>query len=231
MANYGYVVHNMKIHYELTGTGWADGYITFDSHRVGYGISYMSDALGDLTDAILYLMDNFGQEVEIQDMDNDTVTVQKDNKKSITWEGEPWGHIWDLELRDDLTVQISFRTFENLENEETLKKEESLQGTLQFENFVIAVVDMLETVLKTNGFVGYKTIWHSHEFPIGNYLKLKDFLDNRGIAAMTLESGEVDEDDIEKLAIELETRTNLIEEIEKLKNTVHNSGLASGGLT
>lgn len=51
---------------------------------------------------------------------------------------------------------------------------------------------MLNSVLITNGFVGYKTIWHSYEFPIGNLLKLHNFLDNDEIKTMTLKSNSFD---------------------------------------
>ena len=86
-------------------------------------------------------------------------------------------------------------------------------------DFIKAVIDMLEDILKKNGLRGYKDRWHSHEFPIGNYLSIKHFYTYEGVSEMlTLTWNEIiDVDEIEKLKT---TDVGLTDEIELLKELI-----------
>ena len=213
----------MKIHYELTGIGWAEGYLLADNGEFRFSVSYMRDALGELTDAILYLIENFGKNVIVHDDETGEKSSQKDNQKSFVWEGEPWGYKWHLTLQDDLNIEIAFSTFEDVHNEGTILKDKSTIERLAFEDFVKTIVYMLDSLIKRYGFVNYKSFWHSHEFPVGNYLRLKEFVTENGISKMVAEPVEVDEAYMEALIDQFSNKNNLAEEIEVLKHTAHSS--------
>ncbi|NEW04895.1 hypothetical protein GK047_02540 [Paenibacillus sp. SYP-B3998] len=46
----------MKFVYELTGSGWADGFIEIESNNVRFTASYLTDALDDLLRCLISII-------------------------------------------------------------------------------------------------------------------------------------------------------------------------------
>jgi hypothetical protein len=144
--------------YELDGHGWCSATLTSGDLSFSVGASYLSDALGDLIDAINALL--AGCETS-----------------HCTWEGEPGEWRWLFGRRDD---EIGIRV---LEFPDTFSRAADEQGKNVFEmtcdiwHFAYQVRDQLANVLTTFGEEGYRQRWHAHPFPASAYNRLQALLD------------------------------------------------------
>jgi len=182
----------MDIHYELHESNWAEGTIKLGSKEAFFEISGYRDPLGDFSGQILYLIERFGKKKDVYDFSNNHILLEKDNIAEVTWSGDTRGHRWFLELNDDLTIRVRFETYKDYYYPETIEDKKTLQYTLPLQDFLAAVVKMMDEVLAKYGFIGYKYFWGDFEFPISNYLRLKNMMETKRV---------------EKLAAGLEQRT------------------------
>lgn len=182
----------MKIYYELQESNWAEGTIKLGSKEATFGISGYRDPLGDFSGQILYLIERFGKKKDVYDFSNNNILLEKDNVAEVTWSEDTRGHRWFLELNDDLNISVRFETYKDYYYPETIIDKKTLQYTLPLVDFLEAVVRMMDEVLNKYGFIGYKHFWGDFEFPISNYLRLKNILETKRV---------------EKLAAGLEQRT------------------------
>lgn len=91
----------MKFEYALTGAGWADGYIEFNSNTVYFTASYINDALGDMLKAIISLIPE--------------ISSYSVPQAQFEWNEEPGGTVWTISRREDL-LHIEILSYEDLRN-------------------------------------------------------------------------------------------------------------------
>jgi hypothetical protein len=142
----------MEFSYKLSGRGWAEGHIKINSQVVYFTASYQLNCLlAILPDCVAF--------------------PQK--SKTFEWYEEPGGTVWTLE-RNDEEVSIKIVSYEDMYS----KKEIGIvfNEVCLMDDFVIAVVNELNMLLKQHGIGGYKESWVNHEFPYNEYLKLKEFI-------------------------------------------------------
>lgn len=174
----------MEIHYELQESNWAEGTIKLGSKQTPFAISGYRDPLGDFSGQILYLIERFGKKKDTYDFSNHSILLEKDNVAEVSWSEDTRGHRWFLELNDDLTICVRFETYKDYYYPETIEDKKTLQYTLPLLDFLEAVVKMFDEVLNKYGFVGYKYLWGDFEFPISNYLRLKNILETQKLEKM-----------------------------------------------
>jgi hypothetical protein len=151
--------------YELEELGWANVNIEINGQKSYSSPSYLSDALGDLLNALLRIIPQL-----------DYYEGRPDNKEFIVWSEEPAETHWTLELVDLDKIRIKIEHFEDENNDNGNIDIDEICNLNQFLSKVVKALDLL---LEKHGFVGYKEMWFEHEFPIGAYLTLKYYLDNK----------------------------------------------------
>ncbi len=150
----------MKFKYELSASGWADGFIEINSNVAYFAASYLSDALNDLLKALISI---------IPDISHFFVTSSQ-----FEIHEEPGGTVWKMHRIDKDQMNIEIVSFQDL-----LRRKDSvvdLNETCSLIGFAKVVVYALDLVLKQLGQDGYKEKWVNHDFPIEYYLKLKSFV-------------------------------------------------------
>jgi hypothetical protein len=145
--------------YILSGSGWSEARITDDGEALTLRVSYLSDALHDLTDAMIALMRGAAH-------------------ASCAWQGEDVRHeyrwIFDQD-NDDVHVKI-------VEFDSLFSRKAGYQGTIIFSTrcprrrLVGQVLNQLWRILTDLGFNGYKARWHMHDFPLEEYRLLEDLM-------------------------------------------------------
>jgi len=153
----------MKFEYELTGLGWADGIIEINNQEHYFGISYLTDGLGDFLNALLQL-----NKYCLPDDEQKTIT-------SLEWESEPAGTNIVFKLIDD-NLHIKIIGFEDLSLK--LNPEVKIETTCSYNEFLKAVIKEIDKLIKKYGIVGYRETWYEHDFPLSTFLKLKHYILN-----------------------------------------------------
>ncbi|MEV5024543.1 hypothetical protein [Paenibacillus sp. LPE1-1-1.1] len=149
----------MRFKYELTGRGWASGFIEMNSNTVYFATSYITDALDEMLKALILL--------------NPELSPYPVSNSQFEWNEEPGGTVWKFRKIDDL-LNVQIMSFENLRNKKQLVIE--LNESCSISEFSEAVVQALELLLSLHGKEGYKEKWVNYDFPTHNYLKLKGFV-------------------------------------------------------
>ncbi|MDQ2853044.1 MAG: hypothetical protein M3Y49_20355 [Actinomycetota bacterium] len=137
----------MRFEYRLTGAGWAQGVVSDGSASVTLTASYLSDALGDLLDAVTELLSGA---TEVR----------------CSWWQEPGESRWIFrESRGASSLQV-------LQFEETWPDLlPDFKGDVVFEasctalQMVTAIVDASQAVLDEHGVDAYLRNWVMHAFP------------------------------------------------------------------
>jgi hypothetical protein len=145
--------------YILSGSGWSEATITDDGEALTLHVSYLSNALRDLTDAMIALM-------------------RGATHASCAWQGEDVQHEyrWIFD-QDDGDVHVKIVEFDRL-----FSRKGDYQGTTIFSTrcprrrLVGQVLNQLWRILTDLGFHGYKERWHMHDFPLDEYRLLEDLM-------------------------------------------------------
>ena len=122
---------------------------------------HLSDALGDLTEAMVDLL-NGSEEKEVFFMD------------------EPGEHRWLLRRteRDNLLIEVEW--FEDWKSWEMMDKDAKGEKVFSDEVSLLEVAHevkaVLDKLLEKYGVEGYKQKWIEHEFPLEQYERLKEHL-------------------------------------------------------
>lgn len=151
----------LKFEYELSGLGWADGFIEIDKNICYFTTSYLTNALDDFLHALLYIIPNC--------VPDDVLKQQT----IVEWYAEPGGIEWTLSRVNNRKIHIKIVSYSDMydkQNPETV-----INSTCRMIDFVEIVVKSLDTLIKTHGIVGYKDCWYKHDFPLSSLLKLKNF--------------------------------------------------------
>lgn len=146
---------------------------------MGCDVSYHpNDALDCLSGALIELIMGVDEQLVHIDLDTDIKTTEPDNYRTIVWPGEPWALVWDLELTppDHLNVVVTYHECYHVTENSTPSR--IIRGECSLRQFTASVVTVLETLLISEGIVGYRSQWDQHEFPLSRFLTLKRFITN-----------------------------------------------------
>ncbi|MFN0202247.1 MAG: hypothetical protein ACKVTZ_12040 [Bacteroidia bacterium] len=166
----------MRFLYDFADVNLVEGELQLGLKKTKFQISGYRDPLGDLTSQVLYLIEHYGKKKEVYVSKLNRFLLENDNVAEVTWAGESRGHRWFLELNDDLTIRIRFETYKDYFYPETIEDKKTVQTVLPLKDFVAVLLGTLDELLNRYGFIGYKSYWAEYEFPISNYLLLKQFL-------------------------------------------------------
>jgi hypothetical protein len=144
-----------ELTYEIEDQGWVNAEIkSSDGIYHIYNISYLSDALLDLSDSILKLL-------------------RGSKEEGCSFEYEP-GRTKIRFLRSDEEIQIAAYSFEcEMVDEPWEKGEVVFQTSVPLERLKSQFLDQAGKILNTIGSSEYKELWGS-EFPIENYNAIKN---------------------------------------------------------
>ncbi|HDX9578889.1 TPA: hypothetical protein ROX88_002446 [Bacillus pseudomycoides] len=146
----------MQFKYELSGHGWAEGFIEVDSKKISFSPGYVTDAFGDLLRGLTDLLN--GEERVV----------------TFLWEEEPIGLNWRLKLQGSMELSLTITEYED--TSDYIEGKEGViivDTTCDFLDFVKMIIKESDQLLFRHGIVGYHKMWSEHEFPLSSYLQLK----------------------------------------------------------
>jgi hypothetical protein len=146
--------NHVEIDYRLTGAGWAECDVTIGTQHASTSASYLRDALGELTGAIVELKNG-----AVESM--------------AQFAEEPGEYRWRFYRNgDQLRVLIlSFYDIEAGEPDE--KGQVVLDAPCSFTAFTSALVAALKRILDEHGVEGYRSEWGEDDFPMDSYNQLR----------------------------------------------------------
>lgn len=151
---------SVTFRYRLTGAGWSAAHISDGINAADLSASYLDDALGDLTAAVVLLM-------------------QGADEQTVSWAEEPGEYRWNLERRDQ-RLYITIRWFDELwGHQPDAAGKVVFAAQCPLEEFAAEMRDELAQILSTYGLAGYKENWIEHDFPLDEYEKLKELIHER----------------------------------------------------
>jgi hypothetical protein len=148
----------MKFNYELSGCGWARGFISNENHDYCFGASSICDSLECLLKTLL--------ELYFEAVPDGSIN----SRRIVELYEEPGGSLWSFELIENKKIKIIIIAYEDLDNKENGKI--VFKEVCELGYFLVLIMDSLETLLNKHGLIGYKDSW-DYEFPIAHFLKLK----------------------------------------------------------
>jgi len=141
--------------YDLTGTGWAEAAVSDGKQSRRMTVSYLSDALGDMTRAVVRLL-------------------QGSQDERVSFLGEPGEHVWTLRSEDGKTLRVEVAWFEDwVEVDKSQEKREVFSTECRLLDFAQEVHAVLDRLMEKYGLEGYEQRWVEHEFPLTDSAKLK----------------------------------------------------------
>ncbi len=148
--------------YDLDTAGWSTATVSDGTHTATLTASYLSDALGDLTRAVIALL-------------------QGAERATLTWQEEPSVIEWRFERQgDDVVVRLT-RFADNT----SYGRSQAQPGELPFSvrcpltRLGSEILDELWRIHDTVGIDGYKERWKMHPFPLQEYRQLRALLRER----------------------------------------------------
>jgi hypothetical protein len=128
--------------YQLIGKGWSRARLTLDEDSVEMKASYLSDALGDLLEALIRLQ--YGARTA-----------------RVSWDEEPGEFRWLL-TRHGKGIAVRVLWFEDDWDEVGTER---LRGRADLDAFIHAIALEAYAVLAEYGEQGYREHWIEHPFP------------------------------------------------------------------
>ncbi len=177
----------MIIDYRLTGAGWAECVFTLHDKKYTFSPGYLTDALGEILEALLNVNPVYTQECYLED------------GASARWDAEPQETEWNFKYLGEDQMEIALYHYED----ERWNPEIDLKFQYSYDEFLKAWVDISEQLLLEYGIVGYKEMWVQYEFPLSNFLKLKYYLEHH--TEFPVDTKTIDEITMIKSKIEMET--------------------------
>jgi hypothetical protein len=148
----------VKLQYELDGLGWATCTVEADGQQVKTSASYLSDALGDLTNAVASMLRGepeatafFAEEPGEYQWQ---FKRQGPDRFQVRILASPWlaGQGRGVELRPIFDVECPIRTFARV------------------------LVSELQRLLEKHGEAGYRELWVLYDFPLAKLQELQQLL-------------------------------------------------------
>jgi len=148
--------------YQLETVGWSMAVVSDGKRTVALTASYLSDALGDLTRAVIALL-------------------QGAEQATLTWHEEPGVAEWRFERQgDDVDVRITlFDIWSSSPVVRARLVEPAFQMRYPLGRLAGEVLDELWQVQETVGVDGYQERWKMHAFPLREYTQLRELLRER----------------------------------------------------
>jgi hypothetical protein len=148
----------ISLEYNLTGRGWSECIIEIDNQSASLTASYLSDALADLLDAIVSV-------------------VQGNDEATALFMEEPGEYRWRFNRvsKERLSVRILWFD-EAFSNRLDVEGKVILETECRLRTFAGAILSASQRVLATYGLEGYREKWVHHDFPITLQAKLKEAL-------------------------------------------------------
>ena len=153
----------MNFTYELVGRGWADSVLKLDGKTLCFSVSYLSDALNDLLNQLLYLAP--------ESLNDNEIVVNRE----IFWHAEPGGAYWVLERINNFEIRVKIESVTDVTNLDSSRNTE-INTICNYDEFLETIIMAMDIIIKKYGFVGYRESWVNFDFPIYPYLKLKHYL-------------------------------------------------------
>lgn len=153
----------LDFNYWLTGPGWAEVYFTSDKQNLKFEISYLSDPLADLLEALCRFLNN-----------------QSDVERISFWD-EPGEY--SLIISKAGKEGININIYSN-KDKEGVSEDEGLNdvGELLYSDidtlkaFAFTICRGIDSLLARHTMEDYKEKWISYDFPLDIYNKLKQLL-------------------------------------------------------
>lgn len=145
--------------YRLTGTGWSDAQLRVGDSSAPLSASYLGDALGELLDALVALIDG-------------ALSAR------ASWDEEPGEYRWLFD-RDGWNIRIRLLDFPELRGFVEAPDEEGtvlLDERCDLEGLVAAIASAARAVLSEYGAEGYREKWVEHDFPATQLERLEAWL-------------------------------------------------------
>jgi hypothetical protein len=160
----------MEFEYRLTGTGWAEARIGDDASHAILTASYLSDALGDLLEAIGLLLEGASE-------------------ARCSWEEEPGEYRWIFVRTGDNDVQLEILAFDDMYSRPVtlpgvaeLCPQPDARGELRFSTrqplgvLARAIADGAAAALGEYGEEGYLAKWVEAPFPTARLAMIRERL-------------------------------------------------------
>jgi hypothetical protein len=143
----------LSFSYKLRGIGWAYARLVDGPVEANMRVSYLSDALGDLTEATIRVL-------------------QGEVQTSFIWFDEPGEYQWNLRrVGETVDIRIGQRRF----NDEA-KNEVVLTFSCPVLHFAHQVFRELQRIYTVTGLVRYEQQWRGYKFPESGYSGLKTLI-------------------------------------------------------
>jgi hypothetical protein len=145
--------------YQLGTAGWSTATVSDGERTIALTASYLSDALGDLTRAVIALL-------------------QGAEQATLTWDEEPGVVDWRFERQgDDVDVRIAlFDGWGSYYGSRGQPVEPPFSVRCTLSRLAGEVLDELWRIYETFGVDGYKERWSLHAFPLQEYERLRQLL-------------------------------------------------------
>lgn len=133
--------------YDLTGTGWSVGELSYGDARTSLSASYLSDALGNLLTAVW-------------------MVGEGEEPARCSWDEEPGEYRWIFSSVGD-NVRLLVLWFDDLWGDAPDDTGEPVFDVeVSRQELVRAVSEAAQAVLDEYGEEGYKKKWVQHDFPL-----------------------------------------------------------------
>ncbi|MCU6792109.1 hypothetical protein OB236_08215 [Paenibacillus sp. WQ 127069] len=152
----------MRFEYRLSGLGWADGCIEINENICYFTTSYMTNALKDFLDVLVSVIPSCVPEDELK------------TSNTFEWYEEPAGTQWTLTRQNCKTIHIIIVAYKDIH--QRLDPMIEIDAHCDIVDLVYAVVQELDILIKTHGIIGFKKCWDTHDFPLTNFLILKNYI-------------------------------------------------------
>jgi len=148
-----------SVTYNLTGSGWSECYIQIGEQSAHLSASYLSDAFGDLLNAVVGLMNGA-------------------KETTASFEEEPGEYRWRFRQMPPDKVNVRILKFDDIWAKRPDEQGKTiLEAECRLRTFAGAVLSASQRVLQEHGLEGYKDKWIEHEFPLDLQQQLKRLLD------------------------------------------------------
>ena len=145
----------MKLVYTLTGHGWAEAVVSNPDYNASMRVSYLSDALADLSNAVITILDGA-------------------DEARASFDDEPGEYRWVFRKTGAAAYRLKILRFEEL-----WSNEPDCKGVLIFEEhgtaleYGLVVRDVLADIYHRIGRKRYRRLWIEYPFPTRELIELR----------------------------------------------------------